>query len=174
MGRPRAFDEDEVTRAAVRLFASRAYDGISVDDLVAHLGVHRNSLYKVFGSKRGLYLAALRRHLRDEVRPLLAAVTGADDPAAALPGLISAVAARPELDLLLLAVAERAPVDPEVADEVGTVLRELDATVALALAGASPELVHVLTAAVLGLRLRNRAGPGAADAGATLLDHIKL
>jgi TetR/AcrR family transcriptional regulator, transcriptional repressor for nem operon len=174
MGRPRAFDEDEVTRAAVRLFASRAYDAISVDDLVAHLGVHRNSLYKVFGSKRGLYLAALRRHLREEVRPLLAAVSDAADPARALPELLTAVAARPELDLLLLAVAERAPVDPEVADEIAAVLRDLDATVASALGEAPPELVHALTAAVLGLRLRNRAGPGAAGAGAALLHHIKL
>ncbi|MBF6150402.1 helix-turn-helix domain-containing protein, partial [Nocardia nova] len=53
MGRPRGFDEDEVIAAAARLFAERAYDGVSVDDLVNHLGVHRNSLYKVFGSKRG-------------------------------------------------------------------------------------------------------------------------
>ena len=44
MGRPTAFDETEVARAAAELSAARPYDGISVDDLVAHLGVHRNSL----------------------------------------------------------------------------------------------------------------------------------
>lgn len=42
------------------LFGGHAYDGVSVDDLVSHLGVHRNSLYKALGSKRGLYLIALR------------------------------------------------------------------------------------------------------------------
>ena len=57
MGRRRSFDEDEVVRAAVGLFGGRSYDGVSIDDLVNHLGVHRNSLYKTFGSKRGLYLA---------------------------------------------------------------------------------------------------------------------
>ncbi|WP_290055629.1 TetR/AcrR family transcriptional regulator, partial [Amycolatopsis solani] len=51
MGRRRAFDEDEVVHAAVKLFGGRAYDGVSVNDLVTHLGVHRNSLYKTFGSK---------------------------------------------------------------------------------------------------------------------------
>ena len=71
MGRPRGFDEEAVTRAAVALFASRAYDGLSVDDLVTGLGVHRNSLYKTFGSKRGLYLTALRWYLRNELAPLL-------------------------------------------------------------------------------------------------------
>uniref|UniRef100_UPI0024555764 helix-turn-helix domain-containing protein n=1 Tax=Nocardia farcinica TaxID=37329 RepID=UPI0024555764 len=69
MGRPRGFDEDEVIAAAARLFAERAYDGVSVDDLVDHLGVHRNSLYKVFGSKRGLYLAALRWYVEHRLRP---------------------------------------------------------------------------------------------------------
>ncbi|MFV2118625.1 TetR/AcrR family transcriptional regulator, partial [Streptomyces sp. Act-28] len=84
MGRPRTFDEAEVVEAAADLFARRAYDGVSVDDLVAHLGVHRNSLYKVFGSKRGLYLAALRWHLEHRLRPLPARVRAAPDPAGAL------------------------------------------------------------------------------------------
>ena len=94
-------------RAAAALFATRAYDGVSVDDLVAHLGVHRNSLYNVFGSKRGLYLAALRWHLEHRIDPLRTA--------------------GPELDLLLLAAVERAPADPEVAAAVGAVLHDFDA-----------------------------------------------
>src|SRR4051794_37257028 len=113
MGRPRAFDETEVVQAAAGLFARRAFDGISVDDLVAHLGVHRNSLYQVFGSKRGLYLRALRWSLQEQVRPLLRRADS--DGLAALIG-------EPGLDLLLLAAAERAPEDPEVAQEVGAVL----------------------------------------------------
>ena len=63
MGRPRGFDEDEAVRAAVALLGRQSFAGTWVDDLVSHLGVHRGSLYKTFGSKRGLYLAALRRHL---------------------------------------------------------------------------------------------------------------
>lgn len=37
--------------ADAALFESRAYDGVSVDDLGTHLGVHRNSRYNTFGSK---------------------------------------------------------------------------------------------------------------------------
>src|SRR5215218_1639371 len=114
MARPRGFDEDEVVRRAVDLFASRAYDGISVDDLVAQLGVHRNSLYKTFGSKRGLYLAALRWHLTHQLRPLLATVAAAPDMAEALRLALSADA-RADLGLVLLATVERAPEDREVA-----------------------------------------------------------
>jgi AcrR family transcriptional regulator len=133
MGRPRAFDEAEVTEAAARLFAARAYDGVSVDDLVGELGVHRNSLYKVFGSKRGLYLAALRWHLDNAVRPLLT-------------GHAAALADAPGLDLLLLAAVERAPADPEVAALVTGVLGDIDAVI-----GADA------TGAILAARLRARA-----------------
>ncbi|GGM88329.1 TetR family transcriptional regulator [Lentzea pudingi] len=99
--------------AAAKLFARRTYDGVSIDDLVKWVGVHRNSLYGVFGSKRGLYLAALRRHVDREVRPRLA------------------LAARPDAvltwDLLLLAAVDRAPEDSEVAGLVSSVFAELDA-----------------------------------------------
>lgn len=141
MGRPRAFDEAEVVRQAVDLFASRAYDGVSVDDLVTHLGVHRNSLYKTFGSKRGLYLAALRRH-RDEVRPLLTEIAEAGDPERARHRALTA-----DLGLFLLAAVERAPSDPEVATEVRFVLDALDAAL---------EPHGLSTATVLGLHIRAR------------------
>ncbi|WP_116204813.1 TetR/AcrR family transcriptional regulator [Amycolatopsis circi] len=157
MGRQRAFDEDEVVRAAVGLFGGRAYDGVSVDDLVTRLGVHRNSLYKTFGSKRGLYLIALRRHLADDVRPLAEALAAATDAAAALSLVTSA-----DLDLLLLAAAERAPADEEVAAEVTAALAVLDQAIADAL-GISADLAAALTSAALGLRLRgNPEGAGTA------------
>ncbi|MEV6626045.1 helix-turn-helix domain-containing protein [Amycolatopsis sp. NPDC051106] len=156
MGRQRAFDEDEVVRAAVKLFGGRAYDGVSVDDLVTHLGVHRNSLYKTFGSKRGLYLVALRRHLAD-VLPLTEALAAAPDAATALRLVTSA-----DLGLLLLAAVERAPADEEVAAEVATALTAIDQAIADALDVPAP-LAAGLTAAALGILLRgNPDGVGAA------------
>ncbi|WP_037713830.1 MULTISPECIES: TetR/AcrR family transcriptional regulator [Actinomycetes] len=152
MGRRRAFDEDEVVRAAVGLFGGRAYDGVSVDDLVTHLGVHRNSLYKTFGSKRGLYLAALRRHVADDVQPLTEALAAANDAETALRLVTSA-----DLGLLVLAAVERAPSDEEVGAEVSAALTALDQAIADAL-GVSPALAAALTAAALGLRLRGDPG----------------
>jgi TetR/AcrR family transcriptional repressor of nem operon len=172
MPRPRGFDEDEVVQAAVALFASRAYDGISVDDLVAHLGVHRNSLYKTFGSKRGLYLAALRWHLAHQVRPLLASIAATADPTAALT-LFHDKTLRdgtPGLDLVLLATVERASEDREVATEIARVLDEFDGALAAAF-GDDAELAPALTATMLGLHLRARAtgtGSPLPDAAAAL------
>jgi AcrR family transcriptional regulator len=157
MGRQRAFDEDEVVRAAVKLFGGRAYDGVSVDDLVTHLGVHRNSLYKTFGSKRGLYLVALRRHLADDVLPLAEALAAAPDAATALRLVTSA-----DLGLLLLAAVERAPADEEVAAEVATALTAIDQAIADAL-DVPAALAAGLTAAALGILLRgNPDGVGTA------------
>jgi TetR/AcrR family transcriptional repressor of nem operon len=147
MGRPRGFDEDEVVRAAAELFALHSYDGTSVDDLVNHLGVHRGSLYKTFGSKRGLYLRALRRHVDDDVTALARSVAGAGDQAQAV-GLV--LAAGPRLGLLFHAMVERAPVDPEAAAETTRALSLLD--------GATG--AEGLTALALGQLLRRR-GSGA-------------
>jgi TetR/AcrR family transcriptional repressor of nem operon len=150
MGRPRGFDEDRVVRAAAELFARHSYDGTSVDDLVNHLGVHRGSLYKTFGSKRGLYLRALRRHVDEDVAALARAVAGAGDQAEAL-GLV--LAAGPKLGLLFHAMVERAPVDPEAAAETTRALELFDAATG----------AEGLTALALGQLLRRR-GSGAMPA----------
>ena len=42
-------------------FRSKGYEGTSVQDLVDATGVGRGSLYAAFGSKEGLYLAAMDR-----------------------------------------------------------------------------------------------------------------
>jgi TetR/AcrR family transcriptional repressor of nem operon len=141
MGRPRGFDEDEAVRAAVRLFGRQSYAGTSVDDLVSHLGVHRGSLYKTFGSKRGLYLAALRQHVDRDVAAAAEVLAQAAEVGAAVRRLSTA---GPDLGLLFLALVERAPVDPEAAAETGRALALLD--------GARPDLDQAL-----GLLLRARA-----------------
>lgn len=164
MGRPRGFDEAEVVRAAAALFAERSYDGVSVDDLVGHLGVHRNSLYKTFGSKRGLYLAALRRHLDDDVRPLAEALAGADGPAGA-----ARLVAEAGLDLLLLAAVERAPSDAEVGALVGEALEVLDRALGAVLSTSDTAEAGAFTSALLGLRLRARATGSAPEPGSAAL-----
>ncbi|GAC68272.1 TetR/AcrR family transcriptional regulator [Gordonia soli] len=60
MGRPRAFDTDTVLAAAVDVFTTRGYSAASVDEILAATQIRRASLYNAFGSKRGLFLAALR------------------------------------------------------------------------------------------------------------------
>jgi AcrR family transcriptional regulator len=61
-GRPRSFDEMAALEKATQVFWSKGYDGVTIDDLVAGMGVGRPSLYAVFGDKRAIFLRVLRAY----------------------------------------------------------------------------------------------------------------
>src|SRR5208282_2853807 len=61
-GRPRSFDERFALEKAIQVFWSKGYDGVTIDDLVAGMGVGRPSLYSVFGDKRTIFLRVLRAY----------------------------------------------------------------------------------------------------------------
>lgn len=77
-GRPREFDLDRVLDAAVRVFRERGYHATSIADLRRAMGLTAGSLYKAFGDKRGVYVAALERYLRDRESALTTYLAGAD------------------------------------------------------------------------------------------------
>lgn len=61
-GRPLTFDPDEALDAAMRVFWLKGYDGASLSDLTAAMGINKPSLYARFEDKRGLFLAAIERY----------------------------------------------------------------------------------------------------------------
>lgn len=61
-GRPRSFDERDALEKATNVFRSMGYDGVTIDDLVAGMGVGRPTLYSVFGDKRTIFLRVLRAY----------------------------------------------------------------------------------------------------------------
>jgi AcrR family transcriptional regulator len=61
-GRPRNFDESEALNKATQIFWSKSFDGVAIDDLIAGMGVGRQSLYSIFGDKRTLFLRVLRAY----------------------------------------------------------------------------------------------------------------
>ncbi len=67
MGRPRAFDEDEVLDQALRLFWERGYEGTALSDLIASMQLSKSSLYKAFGDKEALFKRVLKRYEDDHV-----------------------------------------------------------------------------------------------------------
>lgn len=71
MARTPSFDRDTVVRAARTLFWRTGYEAASVPDLEAATGLSRSSLYNTFGSKRGLFDAAVQSYLDEIVRPRL-------------------------------------------------------------------------------------------------------
>ena len=71
MGRTETFDRPQVIRAAREVFWRFGYESTSIPELEQATGLRRSSLYNSFGSKRGLYDAAVQNYLDEVVRPRL-------------------------------------------------------------------------------------------------------
>jgi AcrR family transcriptional regulator len=76
-GRPRAQDApvtlEQILDASFRAFATYGYDGVSVRTLNRELGVSHNLIHQRFGSKQGLWYAAVDRAFGQQVTELATA-----------------------------------------------------------------------------------------------------
>ena len=70
MARSREFDTGKAVDAAIELFRRRGFEGVSIQEIVAATGIGRGSLYAAFGSKEGIYHAALERYRAVYADPL--------------------------------------------------------------------------------------------------------
>ena len=66
MARHKEFDRDEALHKAMEVFWSRGYEATSIEGLISHMGINRQSLYDTFGDKHSLYLLALDRYCESE------------------------------------------------------------------------------------------------------------
>ncbi|KGF20193.1 TetR/AcrR family transcriptional regulator [Pseudoglutamicibacter albus] len=103
MARPREFDTAALLQQAGELFIRRGFTATSIDEVVKTTGVVRGSLYSIFGSKQGIFVAALK-HAADEHSD----GDGSDHGAL--------------LDLLNVAVFEIAPHNRDVAELVQRII----------------------------------------------------
>jgi AcrR family transcriptional regulator len=189
MGRPQTFDTTEVVRAARAVFWENGYEDASLPTLEAATGLHRSSLYHAFGSKRGLFDAAVSSYLdeviRPRLRPLLTPQVAPRAVVDYLRGLRDALA-RPDSPAArsgcLLVNAAGAPIarDRAVADVVAGYRGELHAALRAGIAAHLPGLgpaehdtrATVVTALVLAAMTLVRIDP--AQAGVTLDAAIEL
>ncbi|MBC7443141.1 MAG: TetR/AcrR family transcriptional regulator [Ramlibacter sp.] len=77
MGRLQSFERTTVVQAARDLFWDRGFEAASLADLEDATGLRRSSLYHAFGSKRGLFDAAVEDYQDTVIRPRLRILTGA-------------------------------------------------------------------------------------------------
>lgn len=63
-GRPLSFNREQALQIALQLFWQQGYEGTSIADLVAAMGIAPPSLYSAFGSKEQLYLEVLDLYLQ--------------------------------------------------------------------------------------------------------------
>ncbi|MBU3067539.1 TetR/AcrR family transcriptional regulator [Nocardia sp. NEAU-G5] len=62
-GRPRSFDADAALDSALEVFWRYGYEGTSLTDLTAAMGINKPSLYAAFGNKEELFGRVLARYL---------------------------------------------------------------------------------------------------------------
>lgn len=86
MGRQQGFETGAVVRAARAVFWERGFEEASLPELETATGVGRSSLYHAFGSKRGLFDAAVQSYLDEVVRPRLVPLVVEEVAPAALEG----------------------------------------------------------------------------------------
>ncbi|MBY0528059.1 MAG: TetR/AcrR family transcriptional regulator [Gemmataceae bacterium] len=80
-GRPREFDVDRALDQALHVFWHKGFEGATLPDLTAAMGINRPSLYAAFGSKEELFRKALDRYAQGPaafVREALTAPTARD------------------------------------------------------------------------------------------------
>jgi TetR/AcrR family transcriptional repressor of nem operon len=76
MGRPRAFDMEEVIARAVPVFREHGYEGASIDRLKTATGLTAGSLYKAFKDKRGVFAAAFAHYVENRQHDLAGRLPG--------------------------------------------------------------------------------------------------
>jgi AcrR family transcriptional regulator len=62
IGRPRTFDVNQALDRALEVFWRKGYEGATLCDLTAAMGINPPSLYAAFGNKEGLFRQALDRY----------------------------------------------------------------------------------------------------------------
>lgn len=65
-GRPRSFDKEVALKRAMELFWAKGYEGASMADLTAAMGIASPSIYAAFGCKEELFRQALQYYAATE------------------------------------------------------------------------------------------------------------
>ncbi len=135
-GRPRSFDRDQVLDSAITVFWAKGYDGASIDDLTRAMGIARPSLYGAFGSKHGLFMAAIDRYAATHGSRAFRAFQSEPDTRKAVAAffetsiLCTTLRGKPRGCLIANVVTETAQHDASVRNKLAGMFAETDAAIA--------------------------------------------
>ena len=134
MARPREFEPEEAIQKAMQVFWEHGYEGASLPDLLAGMGLTRGSLYKAFKDKKSLFLLVLDRYEMSAVESGVVLLhnaeiaDGTDRVLLMFKGLVEAVEKGDNRGCLLCtAAAGSAANDPDILAAVHSGMEKLQA-----------------------------------------------
>jgi TetR/AcrR family transcriptional repressor of nem operon len=131
-GRPRGFDVEQVLGQAMLVFWKKGFEATGLVDLEKATGLGRQSLYGVFGDKRGLFLQVVEHYFKHVIEPGFALLDSPGSARANLEQVFNAweaMAAAPEFHGCLLgnSVPEFGSTDLEVSSVLRRKLELMEA-----------------------------------------------
>jgi TetR/AcrR family transcriptional regulator, transcriptional repressor for nem operon len=176
MGRIRKFDVEEALDVALEMFWQQGFDGTPIQALCHAMDLQPGSVYAAFGSKRDLFVAAVRRYIETVSAEAVDRINGAPSGLQGLreyfAHLVDAMVEgkRQWGCLITNSLVEFAARDPELAGMFQLHLARLQTSFAAALArartdgelrsGAGPESASMLVAVVQGMNVMAKSQPG--------------
>lgn len=79
VGRPRSFDKDDALKKAMYVFWEKGYEGTTMADLIASIGMKAPSIYAAFGNKDAIFKEVVECYLPIVVEGQLAALNSSSD-----------------------------------------------------------------------------------------------
>lgn len=155
VGRSRTFDVESFVDVAAELFWTDGYRNTSLVEIASATGVSNGSIYAAYGSKRALYLEALRRYCSRRTELVRNAVAAHASPVETVAALLTAIiedcVAQPRRRgcFLLNTIAEFDPSD----EEIQSICRDANA-----------EMEHDIADALRAIGAVPPADPASADA----------
>lgn len=171
MGRRKLYDPEQARDALAGVFWERGYEGSSLGDLEQATGLPKQSLYREFGDKRAMYLAALSSYERAELHAATKILSRHSDPVEGFAALFETVISKIESEkdrrgcFLCNAASDRTTIDPVIDSHVQKAMERLLAVFARPMGdlpggGAN---ARVLLAGYVGMRVLARSGMPAHD-----------
>lgn len=122
MGRSKEFDTTLAMHKAMEIFGHYGYEGTSLQNLLDGLGIARQSLYDTYGSKRDLFISAVKHYMNEKTEAIISYLERPNSGKKAIADIIHQVVAvlKDELHqkecFILHSAIDQVPHDPDIAE----------------------------------------------------------